>query len=119
MIKTHVIKYCETVFVRNGKNLFWFVKNSGESLNKLKSKSYLISGVSTYNFSTLYTSLSHILIKEKQEKQMSPPFRNKKKITKLHLVMLQGNNLKNIYARLWFLCMTRRLKVLYKCMNFR
>ena len=28
-IKNHVIKYCETVFERNGKNLFWSVKNSG------------------------------------------------------------------------------------------
>ena len=35
-IKNHVIKYCETVFERNGKNLFWSVKNSGEILNKLK-----------------------------------------------------------------------------------
>ena len=26
VIKTHVIKYCETVFVRNAKNLFWFIK---------------------------------------------------------------------------------------------
>ena len=36
-IKNHVKKYCETVFERNGKNLFWSVKNSGEILNKLKS----------------------------------------------------------------------------------
>ena len=33
-IKNLVIKYCETVFERNGKNLFWSVKNSGEILNK-------------------------------------------------------------------------------------
>ena len=26
VIKNHAIKYCETVFERNGKNLFWFVK---------------------------------------------------------------------------------------------
>ena len=25
--KNHVLKYCETVFERNGKKLFWFVKN--------------------------------------------------------------------------------------------
>ena len=28
-IRNHVVKYCETVFERNGKNLFWSVKNSG------------------------------------------------------------------------------------------
>ena len=31
-IKKHVIKNCETVFERNGKNLFWTVKSSGEIL---------------------------------------------------------------------------------------
>ena len=63
-IKPHVIKYCETVFERNGKNLFWSVKNSGEILDKLKSKGFLASSVSTYDFSTLYTTLPHNLIKE-------------------------------------------------------
>ena len=52
--KNHVIKYCETVFERNGKNLFWSTKFSGEILNKLKSKGFLASSVSTYDFSTLY-----------------------------------------------------------------
>ena len=33
-IKNHVIKYCTTVYERNGKNLFWSIKNSGEILNK-------------------------------------------------------------------------------------
>ena len=64
-IKNHVIKYCETVFERNGKNLFWYVKNSGEILNKSNSKGFLASSVSTYDFSTLYTTLPHNLIKEK------------------------------------------------------
>ena len=50
----HVIKYCETVYERIGENIFWSIKNSGEILNKLKSKSDLASSVSTYVFSTLY-----------------------------------------------------------------
>ena len=49
----------------NGKNLFWSIKNSGEILNKLKSKGFLASSLSTYDFSTLYTTLPHNLIKEK------------------------------------------------------
>ena len=64
-IKNHVIKYFTTVYERNGKNLFWSIKNSGEILNKLKSRSFLASGLSTYDFSTLYTTLPHNLIKEK------------------------------------------------------
>ena len=61
----HVIKYCDTFFKRNGKNLFWSIKNSGEILNKLKSNGFLASSVSTYDFSTLLITLPHNLIKEK------------------------------------------------------
>ena len=57
MIKNHVIKYCTAVYERNSKKLFWPIKNSGEILNKLKSRGFLASGVSTYDFSTLYTTL--------------------------------------------------------------
>ena len=64
-IKNHVIKYCTTVYERNGKNLFWSFKSSCEILNKLKSRGFLASGLSTYDFSTLYTTLPHNLIKDK------------------------------------------------------
>ena len=64
-IKNHVIKYCTTVYERKGKTLFWSIKNSAEILNKLKSKGFLTSSLSTYDFSTLYTTLPHNLIKEK------------------------------------------------------
>ena len=63
-IKNHVIKYCTTVNERNGKNLFWSIKNSGAILDKLKSRGFLAFGLSTYDFSTLYTTLPHNLIKE-------------------------------------------------------
>ena len=29
-VKKHVIKYCEKVYERSGKNLFWSINNSGE-----------------------------------------------------------------------------------------
>ena len=60
-IKNHVIKYCTTVYERNGKNLFWSIKNSGENLNKLKSRGFLASDLSTFDLSTLYTALPHNL----------------------------------------------------------
>ena len=47
------------------KKIFWSIKNTGEILNKLKSRGFLASGLSTYDFSTLYTTLPHNLIKEK------------------------------------------------------
>ena len=46
------------------KTFFWSIKKSGEFLNKLKSKGFLASGLSTYDFSTLYTTLPHNLIKK-------------------------------------------------------
>ena len=64
-IENHVIKYCTTVYERNGKELFWSIKNSGEILYKLKSTGFLASGWSTFDFSTLFTTLPHNLIKEK------------------------------------------------------
>ena len=64
-IKNHVIKYCTTVYEMFGKNLFWSIKNSGEILNKLQSRGFLASSLFTYDFSTLYTTLPHSLIKEK------------------------------------------------------
>ena len=45
--------------------MFWFIKNSSEVLNKLKSRGFCATSLSTYDFSTLYTTLPHNLIKEK------------------------------------------------------
>ena len=64
-VKNHDIRYYEKVYERSGKNLFWSIKNSGEVLNKLKSRGFRATSLSTYDFSTLYTTLSHNLIKEK------------------------------------------------------
>ena len=64
-VKNHVIRYCEKVYERSGKNLFWSIKYSGEVLNKLKSRGFRATSLSTYDFPTLYTTLPHNLIKEK------------------------------------------------------
>ena len=64
-VKNHVIRYCEKVYGRSGKNLFWSIKISGEVLNKLKSRGFRTTTLSTYDFSTLYTTLPHYSIKEK------------------------------------------------------
>ena len=64
-IKKHVTKYCDKVFERSGRNLFWSIKNSNEVLNKLKSRQFRAFSLSNYDFSTLYTTLPHNLIKEK------------------------------------------------------
>ena len=60
LFKKHVIKYCEKVYERSGKNLFWSIKNSGEILDKLKARDFNATSLSTYDFSTLYTTLYHL-----------------------------------------------------------
>ena len=64
-VKKHVIKYCEKVYERSRKNLFWSIKISGEILDTLKARDFNATSSSTYDFSTIYTTLPHYLIKDK------------------------------------------------------
>ena len=65
VIKNLWIKYCEKkTYEREGINHFWSIKNSTEILNTLKAKCFQASTISKYDFSTLYTSLPHNLIKK-------------------------------------------------------
>ena len=50
-------------YEREGINYFWSIKNSTEILNKLKTKGFPASTISTNDFSTLYTTLPHNLIR--------------------------------------------------------
>ena len=48
-----------------GKYVLAYKKNSGDVLSKLKDIGYQATSLSTYDFSTLYTTLPHNLINEK------------------------------------------------------
>ena len=47
---------------RSCKNVFWSTKNLGEILDKLEARDFNATSLSTYDFSTLYTTLPHYLI---------------------------------------------------------
>ena len=64
-VKKHWIRYYDTVYERDGMNHFWSIKNCNDVLNKFKSKNFQASKLSTYDFSALYTTLPHHLIKDK------------------------------------------------------
>ena len=101
-VKEHVIKYCEKVYKRSGKNLFWSIKNSGEILDKLKARDFNATSLSTYDFSTLYTTLPHNLIKDKLIMiLLKEPPRDKALLT-LHVMtemhFLLQKNLKKYHA---------------------
>ena len=54
------------MYETSNKNWFWSLKDSGEVLSKLKCRGFRVTSLSTYyDFSTLYTTLPHNLIKEK------------------------------------------------------
>ena len=64
-IKDFIINYCNKCCERNGVNYFWSVKNSFEVLDKLNNIQDSFASVDSYDFSTLYTTLPHHLIKDK------------------------------------------------------
>ena len=64
-VKDHVMKYSETAFSNSNVNYFWSIKNSSEVIEKLRLRNFQGSQVSSFDFSTLYTSLPHDLIKAK------------------------------------------------------
>ena len=82
-----------------GKNLFWSIKNSGEILDKLKARDFNATSLSTYDFSTLYTTLPHNLIKDKLIDLIERTFQREGSLilhvmTKMHFLLQK--NLKNI-----------------------
>ena len=64
-IKNLVLNFCNKCFENTGINYFWSVKNSLEVLDKLRSVQVPYTSVDSYDFSTLYTTLPHALIKQK------------------------------------------------------
>ena len=59
------MKYSEAADSISNVNYFWSIKNSSEVTEKLQLRNFQGSQVSAFDFSTLYTSLSHDLIKAK------------------------------------------------------
>ena len=74
-------------------------KKTGEIIDKLKARDFNATGLSTYDFSTLYSTLPHNLIKDKLLILLKEPSREKALLT-LHVMtemyFLLQKNLKNI-----------------------
>ena len=68
------LNICTTVYERCDKKYFGPFKSSGEILNKFKPRGFLASGLSTYDFSTFYTTLPHNQIKEKPTELIEQTF---------------------------------------------
>ena len=64
-VRNHIINYSKKVQENNNVNIFWSIRNSSEVVNKIANSNYKASHISTYDFSTLYTTLPHKLINDK------------------------------------------------------
>ena len=65
-IKQGLQKYCEKAYSRSGVNQMWILKNSKELLEHLKSPNFNnITSINSFDFSTLYTTISHDKLKSR------------------------------------------------------
>ena len=65
-VKDHVIKYSETAISNSNVNYFWSIKNSSEVIEKLRLRNLQGSQVSSFDFSTLYTSLPCMILSKQK-----------------------------------------------------
>ena len=75
-VKEGLKKYCNSIFSHSGINQMWILKNSKELLDNLQSHSLnSIHSIKTYDFSTLYTTISHTKLKARLSELIKNAFR--------------------------------------------
>ena len=83
-VKDHGIKDSETAFSNSNVNYFWSIKKSSEVIEKLRLRNFRGSQVYSFDFSTLYTSLPHDLIKAKVVSLATGVLTESQKRTSIH-----------------------------------
>ena len=64
--QTDLQKYHDSCFSRSGVNRLWILKNSKDLLETLSSRSqYVCNSIKTFDFSTIYTTILHTLLKSR------------------------------------------------------
>ena len=93
-IKDGLVKYCNTKTSCNGVNNMWILKNSTGLLSSLDQLDVrTATSVQTFDFSTLYTSIPHDLLKSRISNLVHNAFRNKDgslKYTHIKVTRAQG-----------------------------
>ena len=64
LVRTHCTACCKAIRVRTGVNCMWIINNSLDVIRALEEKQLSLNHVSTWDFSTLYTSLPHAPLKK-------------------------------------------------------
>ena len=77
-IKDGSVRYCNTKTSHNGVNNMWILKNSTSLLSSLEQLDvHTATSVQTFDFSTLYTSIPHDLLKSRISNLVHNAFRKK------------------------------------------
>ena len=64
-VKTGLQSYCDTSYSRGGVNQMWILKNSKDLLEYIQSMSLSsCNSIKTFDFSTLYTTIPHSMLKD-------------------------------------------------------
>ena len=92
-IKEGLQKYCETAYSRSGINQMWILKNSKSLLESLKSRALKnVTSISTYDFSTLYTTIPHSTLKSRLEDLITRSFFNKNGTRRYKYIVVNEHN---------------------------
>ena len=76
--KDGLVRYCNTKTSHNGVNNMWILKNSASLLSSLDQLDVCTAvSAQTFDFSTLYTSIPHDLLKSRVSNLVHNPFRKK------------------------------------------
>ena len=77
LVCSHCTAYCKTIRERTGINCMWIITNSLDVIRALEEKQLSLNHVSTWNFSTLYTSLPHAQLKKQPHDLLERVFNTK------------------------------------------
>ena len=79
LVRSHCTAYCKTIRERTGVNSMWIINNSLDVMRTLEEKKLSLTHVSTWDFSTLYTSLPHARLKNQLHDLLERVFHTKRK----------------------------------------
>ena len=79
LVRSHCTAYCYTIRERTGVNSMWIINNSMDVIRALEEKQLSLTHVSTWDFSTLYTSLPHAQLKNQLHDLLERVFHTKGK----------------------------------------
>ena len=77
LVRSHCTAYCKTIRERTGVNCMWIIDNSLDVIRALEEKQLSLNRVSTWDFSTLYTSLPHAQLKKQLHDLLERGFNTK------------------------------------------